>query len=45
MYRITSRYGLEGPGIESAPFRTGRLSPLYNWCRVISGGKAVGAWC
>ena len=51
---IATRYGLDGPGIESRGgeiFRTrpdrpwGLPSPLYNDYRVFSGGKAAGAWC
>ena len=51
---ITTRYGLDGPGIESRgagkifSTRPDRLwgppSPLYNRYRVFIGGKAVGAW-
>ena len=51
---IATRYGLEGPGIES---RWGRNFPhlsrpapnppslLYNGYRVFPGVKAAGAWC
>ena len=46
---IATRYGLDGPGIES---RWGRDFPpwgppnvLYNGYRVFPGGKAAGAWC
>jgi hypothetical protein len=50
---IGTRYGLDGPGIESRGneiFRTcpdrpsGPLSLLYNGYRVFPGGKAAGAW-
>ena len=51
---IATRYGLDGPGIESRRggeiFRTrpdllwGPPSFLYNWYRVFPGGKAAGAW-
>jgi len=51
---IATRYGLDGPGIESqggarfsAPVQTGHWGPpslLYNGCRVSPGGKAAGAW-
>jgi hypothetical protein len=50
---IATRYGLDGPGIESRwdeIFRThpdwpwGPPSLLYNGYRVIPGGKVVGAW-
>ena len=51
---IATRYGLEGPGIESRwgdeifltrPDRPwGPPSLLYNWYRVFPGGKAAGAW-
>jgi hypothetical protein len=50
---IATRYGLDGPGIESRSevrfFRTHPdrswipHSPLYNGYRVIPGGKAAGA--
>ena len=48
---IATRYGLDGPGIES---RWGRDFPdrpwglpslLYSGYRVFTGGKAAGAWC
>jgi hypothetical protein len=51
---IATRYGLDGPGIESLwgeIFRTlpdrpwGPPNLLYNGYRVFSGGKAAGAWC
>jgi hypothetical protein len=52
---IATRYGLEGPGIESRCgreiFRTrpdrplGPPSLLYNGYRVFPGGKAAGTWC
>jgi hypothetical protein len=51
---IATRYGLEGPGIESRwgeVFRTyldwlrGPPSLLYNGYRVFPGVKAAGAWC
>ena len=52
---IATRYGLDGPGIESRwggeIFRTrpdrswGPPSLLYNGYRVLPGGKAAGAWC
>ena len=52
---IATRYGLDGPGIESRwggeIFRTrpdlpwGPPSLLYNGYQVFSGGKAAGAWC
>ena len=52
---IATRYGLDGPGIESrwgarfsAPVQTGPGAPpslLYNGYRVFPGGKAAGAWC
>ena len=52
---ISTRYGLDGPGIESrwrarfsAPVQTGPGAPpsvLYNEYRVFPGGKAAGAWC
>ena len=52
---IATRYGLDGPGIESRwggeIFRTrpdwpwGPPSLLYNGYRVFPGGKAAGAWC
>ena len=50
---IATRYGLEGPGVES---RWGRdfphqfrpalepTQPLYNGYRVFPGGKAAGTW-
>jgi hypothetical protein len=43
---IATRYGLDGPGLESW---WGRDSPhlvptLYNGYRVFLGGKAAGAW-
>ena len=51
---IATRYGLDGPGIESRWgkrfFRTlpdrpwGQPSLLYNGFRLFSGGKAAGAW-
>jgi hypothetical protein len=51
---VATRYGLDGPGIESrwrgeifriCPDRPwGQLSLLYNWYRVFPGGKADGAW-
>ena len=52
---IATRYGLDGPGIESRwwgeIFRTRPDRPwdplglLYNGYRVLAGGKAAGAWC
>ena len=53
---IATRYGLDGPGIESreggarfsAPVQTGPLGPpslLYSVYRVFPGGKAAGARC
>jgi len=51
---IATRYGLDGPGIESRwgeIFRThpdrpwGTPSLLYNGYRVFLGGKTAGAWC
>ena len=51
---IATRYGLDGPGIESRcgrdfphPSRpaVGPTQPLYNGYRVFPGGKAAGAWC
>jgi hypothetical protein len=50
---IATRYGLDGPGIESRwgeIFRTlpdrpwGPSTLLYNGYRVFPGGKAAGAW-
>jgi hypothetical protein len=51
---ITTRYGLDGPGIESREvgdiFRTSPDRPwdppslLYNGYQVFPGGKAAGAW-
>ena len=51
---IATRYGLDGPGIESrwgvkfsAPVQTSPvayLSLLHNEYRVLPGGKAAGAW-
>jgi hypothetical protein len=51
---IATRYGLDGPGIESqwggGIFRSrperpwGPPSLLYNGYRVFPGGKAAGAW-
>jgi hypothetical protein len=48
---IATRYGLDGPGIESRwgrdfrhPSRPGLPSLLYNAYRIIPGGKAAGAW-
>ena len=51
---IATRYGLNGPGIQSRwwgeIFRTrpdlpwGPLRLLYNGYRVFSGGKTAGAW-
>jgi len=51
---IATRYGLDGPGIETRwggeIFRTrsnrsgGPPTLLYNGYRVFSGGKAAGAW-
>jgi len=38
---IGTRYGLDGPGIES-PWGGGRFSAIVH--RVFPGGKAVGAW-
>ena len=45
-----TRYGLDGPGVESRwgrrPDRSwGPSSLLYNGYRVSPGGKAAGAWC
>jgi hypothetical protein len=52
---IATRFGLEGPGIESRSvgdiFNTrlnrpwGLPSLLYNGYRVFPGGKVAGAWC
>ena len=52
---IATRYGLNGPGIESRLkgeiFRTGPDLPwvppslLYNGYRVFAGSKAARAWC
>ena len=52
---IATRYGLDGPGIESRwggeifrilPDQTwGPPSLLYNGYRDFPGGKAAGAWC
>ena len=53
---IATRYGLDGPGIESRCGRgeifrarpdrlCGPPSLLYNGYRVFTGGKAAGAWC
>ena len=44
---IATRYGLDGPGIESRWGRDfSRLSSLlYNGYRVFPGGKAAEAWC
>jgi hypothetical protein len=51
---IATRYGLDGPGIESRWRRDFRTRPdrpwgppilLYNGSRVFPGGKAAGAWC
>ena len=52
---VATRYGLNGPGMESRLrgdiFRTrpdrpwGPPSLLYNGYRVFPGGKVVGAWC
>ena len=52
---IATRYGLDGPGIESRGggeiFRTRTDRPwgppclLYNGYRVFTGGQAAGAWC
>ena len=52
---IATRYGLDGPGIESrwrvrfsAPVQTdpgGQSNLLYNGYRVFPGNKAAGAWC
>ena len=53
---IATRYGLDGPGIESRwgggeIFRIGPDRPwgppsfLYEGYRVFTEGKAVGAWC
>ena len=52
---IATRYGLDGPGIESRwrgeIFRTrpdrcwGPPSLLYSGYRVFTGGKAAGTWC
>ena len=52
---IATRYGLDGPGIESergarfsTPVHTGRGGPpslLYNGYQVFPGGKAGRAWC
>jgi hypothetical protein len=42
---IATRYGLDGPGIESCPDRPwGPPNLLYNVYRVFPGGKAAGAW-
>jgi hypothetical protein len=49
-----TRYGLEGPEIESRWDEIFRIRPdlswgppslLYNGYRVFTGGKAAGAWC
>ena len=52
---IATRYGLDGPGIESRwgrdfphPSRPALGDPPslpYNGYRVFPGGKAAGAWC
>ena len=50
---IATRYGLEGPGIDSRceifrirPDRPWALpSLMYNEYRVFTGGKAAEAWC
>ena len=52
---IATRYGMDGPGIESRwgrdfphpsrPALGGPPSLLYNGYRVFPGGKAAGAWC
>jgi hypothetical protein len=51
---IATRYGLDGPGIESRcgrsfphPSRTalGSTQPPIQWYRGFPGGKAAGAWC
>ena len=52
---IATRYGLDGPGIESqwgtrfsASVQTGTGGPpslLYNGYRVLPESKAAGAWC
>ena len=47
---IATRYGLDGPGIESRwrrdfPHRSwGTHSLLCNGCQVFPGGKAAGEW-
>ena len=45
---IATRYGLDGPGIESR-WGGGEIFPqpslLYNGYPVFPGGKAAGAWC
>jgi len=40
-FGTTTRYRLDGPGIES---RWGPTNLLYNGYRVFSEGKAAGAW-
>ena len=51
---VTTRYGLDCPGIESRGERDFHTRPdlpwglpslLYNGYRVFRGGKAAGAWC
>ena len=51
---IATRYGLDGPGIESRwrrdfppPSRPalGPPSLMYNGYRIFPGGKAAGTWC
>ena len=52
---IATRYGLDGPGIETrwgARFSTPRLDRpwgppnlVYNGYRIFPRGKAAGAWC
>ena len=51
---IATRYGLDGPGIESRwgrdfphPSRpsVGPTQPHVQWVHVVPGGKAAGAWC
>jgi len=46
LFGIATRYGMDGPGIESRPDRPwGPPSILYYGYRDFSVGKAAGAWC